>query len=661
MPSRETERELILNRFDGTNLLVDSAYLGPTYLRRAQNWIPGETYRLEKRPGTITHPGGVVAAGVTRIHALFATKFTATRYLYAVGANAGVDTLYVSTNDGAWAAVTSGTFASDSEIYAFERLHDTVYVSNGIDVPKKIMLSGPTTATDLVVIASFTDSSAAAGLTADTGASILTGTYAYCWAIFDHTAGVYLERSQTREISKLAGADQSISFPAPAGFATNGGLLSSQFRGHLFVSPVNYPVEFGHDHTPEGVQSGASVLRAIIADGPPTPLRGAVRRGQTLRAYFGRLILGVDTTSTRAVWATHVLAPGLEQALFNAGEFFPANGRLPRPPDDVTAVGVAATGERGSDALRGPLIVTTLSRTFLFSGDILDDPSAEFVQVSARAGCIGPNALTETPFGVFYIGTETVWAVPAGGGLPVDVGWPIRPAIKDVPPGSRARCLAWYHKGFLKLAIVPMGNTTAVHQWWLDLRQGLSTVPSWWGPHVGVAPSAVTVSQVELAEPDRAWHAVEGTNRVELIHQTGSYSENNGATVVASVLQTGELTDGRPFDRKLWKRLRVMGVTATDTSVTASAAIDASTVVPLDPLFFDVGTLVVWDATWDAVWGQTQFVEAEVVMEAERPRGRSITAQLSHSATAGLSLRELEFRYTTIIRPTRTVPDMQSS
>lgn len=661
MPHRG-EQELILSRFDGTNLLVDAAYLGPTYLRRAQNWIPGEAYRLEKRPGTTTHPGGVVAAGVTRVHALFATAYGANRYLYAVGNNAGTDTLYVSTNDGAFAALTTGTFASLAENYAFEQLHDVVYVSNGIDVPKRIPLStAPTTSTDLTAIVSFTDGSAAPTLVADTGASLLTGTYAYSWCIFDHTAGIFLERGQTREISKLAAADQAISFPLPTGFATNGGALSSRYRAHLFLSPVNWPVELGHDQTPEGVQAGATVLRQIIMDGMPVPLRNAVRRGQTMRAYYGRLVLAVDTTSPQAAWCTATLAPGREQAYFNAGEFFPHNGRLPRTPLDVTALGVASVGERGSSAVQGVLVETTLSRTFILTGDILDDPSANYQQVSARAGCVGPKALTETPFGVFYIGSETVWCVPAGGGVPIDVGWPIRPAIKDIPPGSRARCLLWYHKGFLKAAIVPPGSTTAIHQWWLDLRMGLSSIPSWWGPHVAVAISAVAVSQVETAEADRAWHAVEGSNRVELIHQTSSFTENNGTATILAVIQTGELTAGRPFDRKVWHRLRAMAKIETSTSLVASAVVDGSSAIPLDALAFVAGTATVWDATWDATWGQSQFVEADTTMPAERPRGRSVTLQLSHSQAVGIAIREIELRYETVTRPTRSVPDMQSS
>lgn len=658
MPSRD-EAELHLDRFEGTNLLLDSTLLGPAYLRRSENWIPGETFRLEKRPGATQHPAGEILTA-SAVKALFAASRGTSRYLYAVATFAGTDTLVVSTNDGAWATVTSGTFTTASTTYGIEQLGDIVYVSNGTDVPKKIDLSSSaTTATNLTAITSFTDGSAAPTPTTDAGATLLTGTYAYCWAIFDHTSGVYVERGQTREITLRQTTDQSLSFPIPTGFASNGGALSSRYRGHLFVAPVNFPVEFAHDQTPEGIQATATILRQLVIDGPVVPLRNAVRRGASLRSYFGRLILAGDTTNTTSVWATATLSPGLEQTLFNAGEFFPANGRLPRTPNPVTAIGVAATGERGRE-LAGPLVVCTLSRTFLYTGDVLDDPGAAFIQVAARAGCIGFRACTETPYGFFYIGTETVWCVPTGGGTPIDVGWPIRPAIKAIPVAQREKVLMAYHKGFLKCWIVPSGGTTANTQWWLDLRRGLSQIPAWFGPHSGAAVTAVAVSQVEPDEPDRAWHAVSGGGVVEMIHQPNRWTEYAGTIPILSVLQTAELTAGRTFDRKLWSRVRLLGFVETATSLSARVVMDGGFSTTLDALTFTVNAATVWDATWDADWGQMQYAEAESVFPAARPRARSLTLQLSHGDARALGLRDIEFRYHPIVRPTRSTTAQES-
>ena len=180
-------------------------------------------------------------------------------------------------------------------------------------------------------------------------------------------------------------------------------------------------------------------------------------------------------------------------------------------------------------------------------------------------------------------------------------------------------------------------------------------------PHVGVAPSCVAVSQVETAEPDRAWHAVEGTNRVELIHQAGKWAENNGASTISAVLQTGELFDGLPFDRKSWKRLRAIGKVETTTNMSASATVDSGQAIGLDALNFVAGPSMIWDATWDATWGQSQFVEADVTMPADRPRGRSMALQLSHSQAIAISIREIELIYELIPRVVRAVPDQQGS
>jgi hypothetical protein len=681
MPDRG-EQEFVLSRFDGTNLLIDSAYLGPTYLRRSQNWFPGDSYRLEKRPGTAPYNAGALPGTVTRVHALFAPSYPDTHYLFCVAANAGTDTIYYSIDDAAWVAVTGGTFPSDSETYGMEQLNEFLYVANGIDPPIRIALNLPGTGTTLVQLVDFGDTNGGPAppsvyvTVADTGSSIISGTYAFAWCIYDHNTGTYKERGvhvasadpslnlAPLEITVSGTGDRAIVFPIPVDQATNGGVLSARYRAHLFVAPVNYPIEFAHDQTPAGLYGVAAyTMRQLTTDGPPIPLHNSVRTGQALRAYLGRLILGVDTTRRQSVWCSQTIAPGLEQIYYDSGQFFPHNGRLPRPSTDVTAIGLAAVGERGRE-LQGPLVVTTLSQTYLFSGDFLDDPNASFVQVSARAGCIGSKACTETPFGFFYIGTETVWSILSGGGVPVDVGWPIRPAIKDIPSGSRARCLAIYHKGFLKLSIVPAGGTTATQGWWLDLRQGLGTVPSWWGPHAQVAPSCMATSQTHDNEPDRGWHAVEGTGNIELIHQPNTYTENAKITDIIAILQTGELNAGRPFDRKLWKRIRVVGLVAQDAEIEVSATIDSGVAIAYDPITLTGDTSAAqWNiASWNiSHWGSSVYSEGETITPATRARGRTCAIRLHHRPPKAVALREIEIRYETVVRPTRTVPTDSNS
>lgn len=676
MPS-EIERIISLRRFDGTNVLLDSAYLGPTYLRSSQNWIPSDTFRLTKAPGTTAYTGGNIA-NCARVQALLRVYATdgSHRYLYAVvtPTGGGVDQLWVSTDDGAWARVQSSgggnfAFASTNAQYSMDAMNGVLYVGNGhynasvADPIVSVPFGG--TATALSPVTSYTDSEAAASVTSDTGAQILTGTYSYVWCIFDHTSAVWKERGTTQTITNANAGDQALSFPVPTGFATNGGALSSRYRAHLFVSPVNYPVEFSHDQTPDGIQAGTTVLRAITADGQALPVGSSLSRtGRIFRWHRGRLWIAGDEGANTATWATSPLVPGLEQAIFNAGLFFPVNARLPRTPDTITGLGVCMTAENADPS--APLAVTTLSKTFLFYGDILDDPAAAFVQVSQKAGCIAPETMCETPFGLFYVGLRSVYHIPLGGGAPEDVGWPIRPSIEAIPVASRKNCRALFHKNFLKIAIVPPGGTTATVQWWLDLRRGLTTIPSWWGPHLRVAPSAWTVCDADPDEPDRAIHAVEGSGTIEFIHQLNTYTENAGAATIRTALTTGELDDGQPFEAKIWKRVRATGFPGATTTVGVTLSVDGGADQPCDSMVF-TGTGnpgSTWNSgKWNtATWGTsaTYKTEGESIFgdpaATGKPiRGDAAVVTLAHDDTVSLALRDIELRYRPIPRPTRVL------
>lgn len=693
MPS-PNEKSIVLRRFDGVNLLVDQAYLGPSYLAQSNNWIPGNTFRLTKMPGNLPYLGGTVV-NIARITQMIRAYTAGNRYLYAVVTpSAGVDQLWVSVNDTAWVPLTlsvggNAVFTKLGAIYDMAVLNNILYVGNGVDPIFSIPVGG--TATALASITSFTDGSAAATVASDSGSQILTGTYAYAWAIFDHTANVWKERGQSRTITVSATGDQSISFPTPTGFASNGGALSSQFRAHLFIAPINLPVEFGHDHTTAGLSAaGSQVIRAILADGPPLPLFGPARTGRIFRAHRGRLWIAGDQTNTatiptannnnassdQAVWASYAAVPGLEASVFNAGFFFPYNARLPRTISEVTALGLVSTG--GEDP-QAPLIVCTISSTYLFYGDILDDPPAYWLRVSRVVGCINKDTMVETPIGTLYVGTQSVYMIPPGGGPPVDVGWPIRPAIIAIPPDQRGKCTAIYHKGFYKLAIVPPGATTATQQWWLDLRSGLDKIPSWWGPHNRAAVACWTTGQQDAAEPDIGIMAVDGTVvlaggiwnvaqwnsalwgaevvPVELIHQLNSYVEKGGTQNIVSTLQTGDLDDGNPFGRKMFTRVRATLFPAESTTLSVGIAVDGGAVGPYDPMTVPAPPGGIWNVDqWNvAQWGQSVISEGESVSVSARPRGRTGSVQIIHSEAKSLSLRDFELRYLPVARPVRVI------
>lgn len=688
MPSPK-ERQVVLRKFDGVMQLVDQAFLGPSYLRASQNWIPGETFRLTKTPGNVPFAGGPIPA-TEKCLKLFRTYNPAgDRYLYAVAtpSAAGGDQLWVSFNDAVWTRVQlsgggDAGFAERGSVYDIAELNGILYVGNGIDPIYSIPVGG--TATALTPITAFTDGSAAPTLIVATAASsserqMLTGTYSYAWAIYDNTANRWVERGQTREVTLPDGTNNAIEFPTPTGMTNP---LSAQFRAHLFVAPLNLPVEFGHDQNPEGASAaGTVVVREVSADGPPLPLRGAARTGCKFRAHRGRLWISGDQANPTAVWATYLVIPGLEQEVFNAGLFFPFNARLPRPFQYITSIGLGT--KTGSDDPEVPLIVCTLSATWLYYGDILDDPSAAWLQVSRTIGCIEHETMVETPMGTFFVGLQSVYMVPPGGGAPVDVGWPIRPAITAIPPNQRSKCRAIYHKGFLKVAIVPPGQADCVEQWWLDLRQGVGQVPSWWGPSPRRRVDAWTVGQQDPAEPDRGfmagqqipaqagaaqwdvsqwdnsvWDSSGGGASVELIHQQNVFTEFGGTVTLISTLQTGDLDDNKPFDRKMVTRIRVTAFPGAQTSIAVSVAVDAGTAGQFSAMALPAPPGAFWNqATWDvSQWGQNIISEGESVAPTSRPRGRTASVQLVHSEAKALSIRDFELRYLPVDRPVRLLP-----
>jgi len=665
MPS-PNEKEIVLRKFDGVVLLVDLAFLGPSYLRSSQNWIPGETYRLTKAPGNTAYPGGNIA-GQDRVLKLIRAYSGANRYLYAVTdpTAVGGDQLWVSINDAAWVRVAlsgggDADFAGSSQVYDMEVLNGILYVGNGVDPIFSIPVGG--TATALTTIASFTDGSAAPTpqtqtlnfAPEDTHEEIIPGTYSYTWAIFNHTTDRWIERGQTREFTLNDNTNNALQFPAPTGMAN---ALSATIRAHLFVAPINLPIEFGHDQNPEGVGTTGAMaplnLRTITTDGHPLPLRGVARTGRIMRGHLSRLWISGDQAATTAVWATYTLVPGLEQDIFNAGVFFPVNARLPRTFADVTAIGLASTGSDTGPEV--PMVVCSLSDTYLFYGDILDDPNATWRQVSQTIGCVSADTFVETPMGSIFLGLESVYMIPPGGGPPQDIGWPIRPAVTAIPSNQRTRCTALYHKGFYKLAIVPAGQATAVQQWWLDLRQGIGNVPSWWGPHVRTAVSTWCTADQDSAESDRGFMAVEGTGIIEMIHQPNTFTENVGTSTLISILTTGDLDDGRPFDRKMFCRVRVTGFPGDATSLQVQLSVDGLIPTPMDAMTLVAPGGAIWNVDqWNVgQWAQAGATEGESVCPSNRPRGRAASVQLIHSQSVALALRDFELRYLPVPRPVR--------
>lgn len=264
MPS-EQEIPVLLRKFDGVDIATDSAFIGPSYLQSSQNWIPDPTHLLTKRPGSALYRDLATDLGGTW-SGMFGIKHVGlTDTLYVVASpTAGTEKLYASVAGAAFTAVPSGDFASNAGyVYGFAVLGGNLYVGSGlapagVPVPiKQIPFGG--TAVDLIVLPTFVDVTAAptsTAITTDSLSNIQAGLYTYRWAIYNNVTMVWVSIGTRTALPNtspntvtITGAElSSLSFTSPVA-----GLAANQAY-HLFVAPVNLPIEFAHDQTPEGVR-----------------------------------------------------------------------------------------------------------------------------------------------------------------------------------------------------------------------------------------------------------------------------------------------------------------------------------------------------------------------------------------------------------------------
>jgi len=670
-PDRETP--LPVRRFQGTMLAMDPAFVPPGFLIHAENWVPDLTYVLSKRRGSLawlrlTQPGRCDPL-------VYATASNGTRYLYAVAA----DQVYVSVNDAVFAPVTNGIFsgtraaraAGTDNRYGAAVVADTLYVGSDVDPIKEIPLGG--SATDLVPLASLTDTGQATTLTDDTTTRVLAGTYSYRWAVFDHTASVWTQVGPVRTVTTGAAGRQRITFTAP------NVALTGSLRYHLFLAGVDQEIEGAHDQVPDGLAAAGQFALwddpAVESAGVPTP-SSVVRRGSHLVAHRGRLwgAGGLDATCRRA-WATSVLVPGLEQTLYEQGLFFPAAAVTPDLGGPVTGFAVASLSSTNRSPT-SPLGIFTAMSTWLYFGDPIDDPSSTLVQVSGEIGCPSDRTIATTPVGVLFCGKRSVYLLTPQQAEPRDIGWPIEPAVRAQPVPFRTRAWALYHRGFYKLALVPTGASEPTEQWWLDLRRGLTDPPQWWGPHTGPSYTATARATDHPQEDDRAWGAQDGTSTFfVLLDQPDEYTDpigprmggqwntaqwntddwaTNTSVPITSRLRTALLDAQAPLTPKIAKRARIITQAIDTTSL--------GILVHSDYGYAASGTLTVPTppgTDWDTSdWNVTDFamrwtVLSEFECPVPEPRGRAFTATLTHVDPIQCDLRDFELRVQPSARETR--------
>jgi hypothetical protein len=446
--------------------------------------------------------------------------------------------------------------------------------------------------------------------------------------------------------------------------APTGGLAANELW-HLFVAGADQMIEGAHDQTPNGlpVSSGSdqfSLYDDPSIDGDPVPIPSTVtRRGSHLVAHRGCLYGagGVGSASQRA-WSSSVIVPGLEQTIFNQGIFFPATALTRDLGDPVTGLAVVPQSS-GNMQPTAPLAIFTTVQTWLFQGDMTDDPSSSLTQMSAEVGCPSDRTIVATPVGVVFCGKRSVYLLSPAAAEPRDIGWPIENAIRAIPAAGRSRCWAVYHRGFYKLAIVTPGNVDPTAQWWLDLRRGLGDPPSWWGPHTMPAYTASVRAPNHPQEDDRQWAALGSSTtapaQILRVDQAGQYVEDGAPPVpLQSRMTTAYLDGGAPLVPKLAKRARVVARVDTPTflaiTVSGDEAISASGILPLNASSGGVWNVSNWNT---AQWVVSALDLAEWEVPVPEIRARAFQVTLAHTDAVRCDFRDFELRVQPSARETR--------
>lgn len=671
-PADSAEQAFRLRRFSGVNTLTDPVFLGPQFLASSQNWIPAQSYRLAKRPGSrlYCHTG----SGVTYITAISRYYKQGLRYLYWYAqrpSGSGSDALFRTIEDTSQALVT--TFTEDEALGRLIRYGDYLYVGNGIEDLKQVKLDGvigdPGTVVTLTPIGDLTLPALAdpnpevilIDPTTDTSTPRLQdGSYSYCWAVYNTVTKLYTKRSDPFILIVPVNAYWKPKSPSTSVYTLG---TNEVFR--LFVAPQGWPIEYATAQgKPDWTNAEERTLSAFDVTDDRVPLTNNVRRtGNMFVTYLGRVVFSGHRDDPNAVYATGVILPGLEQDVFNQGAFFPASARIPLP-DRVTGLGVS--GSTGPQDPRSPLVAFTATKTFLYMGDPFDPESdSAQIQLSDRIGCPAHDTIVPTPVGLVFMGIDSVYLLGSEGGPPQDIGWPISDQIRDIPVGGREACCAIYHKFFYKLAIPIPGGGSNMIQWWLDLRQGVGQTPSWWGPHIGLGVSAFATALQDPDEQDKGFAALDGTDTIFIHHQMNLYYDLGYP--VKSVLRSGVFDAEQPFNPKVFTRLRAIARAATHTTIGVTLITDGGTTWNVDAIDVDGPAGSYWAGTTvpghqGAYWAGTNVpdhppahwlhlgpLEIQTITPVERPRGLSVEIILSHGGqpvdATDIQLRDFEILF----------------
>ena len=677
-----TEEVITVQGFRGVNLAIHPAFLSDQDLQSSENLLPStEIGLLSRRNGykQANYSAGLNALRDTISFLLrtYDQVFPPNRLMFLISSqDAGPgqpDVLYVNVNDALTStAVTAGAFVASGATYGGAVLGNILYLSNGNAATDNYLmtvnLTTPTTAGRLTAIAALTDTgqaatAAASGVAAP--ASVLpSGTYSYKWAVFDTTnplGGVYVKIGPPRTVQ--VGDNQVITFSSPTV------ALGANQTYHVLVAPANLPVEFAYDQTPNGLTASPGpgntiVLSTVDVTGNPIPTQSTIARvGRFIVAHRGTLFIAGDLANRSFVYQSGPIVPGLEQTIFNLGNFFPALAIAKVSPgdgDEITGLGIASltTTQQSPSA---PLAIFKNFSTWLLQGNLYDS-SGVLTQLSSRIGCISHRTIVNTPVGLIFCAQDSVYLLPSDLTEPVDIGWPIAPIIKTIPDNAAQNCWAVFHNGFYILALVDPGTVIARTFWALDLRRGqLSDPPSWWGPQHPFGPG-VTAAQPprgmdcatlgvreSAGGVDRWWVGIFG---ITYEFDVGAFDQDN-VTIMAHFLSK-PFDDGAPFYRKIFTRARLNVRSNGNTSATARLVYDGGMVSNGQQIVLPGINTVTWDRTWNVTWGSGgAFIEGDTrfIGNLDRQPHRSAALDLVYTDAPTFDLEDIEVAYVPVDRP----------
>jgi len=702
-PKDAPELAFRLRKFQGTNTDLDSAFLGPSLVTRSENWAPTQAYRLGKRPGTTLL--SELAGGVLSITDLLVTNVPGGLSVLYAYCRTSTNAVIASSIAEAVPFLTNPpnvSFPNKDAVGRMVRFRDRVYAGNGVDPMKTWKVGDPagTTPLTLGALGLLTGGSVIAvpsGTQASQFALVAPGTYQCCWALYDTVQGIYLSRTNA-----LTDPATAISPGVVVTTGTNDGgmvlectapsaALAANQVYRLFIAPRNFPLEYA---TAQGADWKANEKRrmtAIDVSDFRVPIGGVMRTGNMLLVWRNRVVFAGMRDEPFSIFSTDTILPGTEQTTFNQGVFFPF-GAVVKLPDTVTGIGTA--GVTTDLDVTAPLLFFTASRTFLCQGDPFSTTEpATLLEVSSRVGCVSHDSIVNTPAGTIFVGMDSVYLIPPDGGYPQDIGWPIADQIRAVHPGVRKEMCAVFHKQFYKLALPP-GESG---EWWLDLRQGVTQIPSWWGPMTakGRAFSAMVTDPNNVEEIDRGYGAVAASDRILRIHQVGIYTDSVpisgsgsagstvGLTGITSVLRSGRFDADMPFDAKVFTRLRLIAVTNGESQIEVLFETDGGETWPWDAILLGRGMRGTGkfrhtvapvppgparEESWNhlvpeglAQFGTVAPVEVQTISPARRPRGLSAVVTLMHGPEPTavtqflpqVELRDFELLFLPVVRKVR--------